>query len=143
VLVLLMLAGALIRHSFVVRHKALASGQKVSWATAWVGTGLLLGLVVALRPAPAPAAPAAVSFQEVQAIVSQRCVMCHNAELQNKGVALHTPALIQQHAAAIYQQAVMAKAMPMNNATQITEAERAALGRWFLAGAPGVAATAP
>ena len=28
------------------------------------------------------------------------------------------------------------KLMPMNNATQITDAERAPLGRWYEAGAP-------
>jgi hypothetical protein len=38
VLVLLMLAGALIRHSFVVRHKALAQGRRVPWEYAVGGT---------------------------------------------------------------------------------------------------------
>jgi uncharacterized membrane protein len=56
--------------------------------------------------------------------------------LANKGVALHTPELVVQHAAQIHQQAVVLRQMPMNNATQITEAERALLGRWFEAGAP-------
>ena len=37
---------------------------------------------------------------------------------------------------AIYQQAVVLKLMPMNNATGITDAERALIGRWFEAGAP-------
>jgi uncharacterized membrane protein len=31
---------------------------------------------------------------------------------------------------------VVLKAMPLNNATQITDAERALIGRWFAAGAP-------
>ena len=35
----------------------------------------------------------------------------------------------------IYQQAVVQKIMPLNNATRITEAERATIGRWFEAGA--------
>ena len=52
--------------------------------------------------------------------------MCHNAQVQHKNVALHTPALIGQHAQAIYQQSVVLKLMPMNNATQITDEERAA-----------------
>ena len=55
--------------------------------------------------------------------------------MQNKGVALHTPELIGQHAQAVYQQAVVLKLMPMNNATGITEAERALIKRWFEAGA--------
>jgi uncharacterized membrane protein len=70
-------------------------------------------------------------------VVQQRCVLCHNAQLANKGVALHTPELIQRQAAAIQQQAVQARTMPLNNATGITEDERALLGRWFAAGAPG------
>jgi len=44
---------------------------------------------------------------------------------------LHSAALIQSHAQQIYQQAVVLKAMPMNNATGITEDERRLLKRWF------------
>ena len=141
VLVLLMLAGALIRHSFVARHKAHVQGRRAPWEHAVAGTLLLLGLAVWLapaRPAGVDAAAAArpPAFAEVQAVIAQRCAMCHNADLQNKGVALHTPALIAQHAPAIHQQAVLLKTMPLNNATQITDAERALIGRWFAAGAP-------
>ncbi len=140
VLVLLMLAGALIRHSFVARHKALVQGRRVPWETAVVGTLLLLGLAIWLAPVPPSAQEKAgmaqsVSLSQVQAVIDQRCVMCHNAQLQNKGIALHTPALIGQHAQAVYQQAVVLKLMPMNNATGITEAERALIKRWFEAGA--------
>ena len=52
VLVLLMTAGALIRHSFVARHKALVQGRRVPWEYAVVGTPLLVGLAVWLAPAP-------------------------------------------------------------------------------------------
>jgi uncharacterized membrane protein len=41
--------------------------------------------------------------------------------------------MIEQHAADIYQQVVVQKTMPLNNATGITDEERAALGRWFKA----------
>lgn len=138
VLVLIMLAGALIRHSFVARHKALVQGQPVPWMYAGVGTAVIVGLVVWLAPAPVPKAAAAapVSFAQVQAVVAQRCVMCHNEQLINKNIQLHTPELIAKNAQALYQQAVVLKAMPMNNATQITDAERALLGRWFESGAP-------
>jgi uncharacterized membrane protein len=141
VLVLLMLAGALIRHSFVARHKALVLGQRVPWHYAGAGLAVLLGLVVWLAPAPRAVpspgvAVAPVSFAAVQAVVQQRCVACHNAQLANKNVALHTPALIKQHALAVYQQTVVLKQMPMNNATQITDAERALVGAWFEAGSP-------
>jgi uncharacterized membrane protein len=139
VLVLLMLAGALIRHSFVVRHKALAAGRRVPWEYAIGGTAVLVGLAIALAPAPQPKAAAAApapTLAAVQAVIDQRCVMCHNAAVQQKNVALHTPELVRRHAQAIYQQTVVLKVMPMNNATQITEAERALIARWFEAGAP-------
>jgi len=127
VLCLLMLVGALVRQFFVARHK----GRQLWWL---VGASLLLlaGLIAWLAPAPAKdsASAATPSLAEVQAIVNQRCVLCHNAQVQNKGVALHTPELIQQHAAQIYQQVVLQKLMPLNNATQITDDERAVIGRW-------------
>ncbi|MEO0003640.1 MAG: hypothetical protein RLZZ22_1332 [Pseudomonadota bacterium] len=138
VLVLFMLAGALIRHSFVARHKQLAQGKPVSWAHAIAGTLVLLALAVWLAPKPPATAgqpAAAVTFAQVQAIVDQRCVLCHNAQVQNKAIALHSPALVRQHAQAVYQQAVVLKLMPLNNATQITDEERALIKRWHEAGA--------
>jgi len=142
VLVLLMLAGALIRHSFVARHKAHVLGQRAPWEHAIVGTALLLGMAVWLAPAPPSAAALAAAqapagFTDVRAVVEQRCVMCHNAQVQQKNVALHTPDLLRQHAQAVYQQASVLKLMPMNNATQITDAERVLIKRWYEAGAPG------
>jgi uncharacterized membrane protein len=140
VLVGLMLAGALIRQFFVLRHK-----HKERWELVIVSLGLLAALVVLLAPeaselppagsAAAPGAPALQGFAQVQAIVAQRCAMCHNAALASKNVRLDTPDFILQHAAQIQQQAVAGRQMPLNNATQITEAERAALGKWFADGA--------
>lgn len=138
VLVLLMLAGALIRHSFVARHKALVQSQRVPWEYAAGGTVLIVALAIALAPKPAPAVAAGApppTLAQVNAIVQQRCLMCHNAEVQQKNVALHTPELITQHAQQLYQQAVVLKLMPLNNATQITDEERSTLKRWFEAGA--------
>ncbi len=141
VLVLLMLAGALIRHSFVARHKAGVQGKRAPWEYAALGTALLLGLAIWLAPPPPSAASVAAasrpaSFAEVKSVIDQRCVMCHNAQLQNKGIALHTPGLVRQHAQAVYQQAAVLRLMPFNNATQMTEDERALIQRWFEAGAP-------
>jgi uncharacterized membrane protein len=140
VLVLLMLAGALIRHSFVARHKALVQGRRVPWEHAVIGTALLLGLAVWLAPPPPSAVAQAAAarpatFAAVQAVIEQRCLMCHNAQLANKNVALHTPALLRQQAQAVYQQVVVLKLMPLNNATQMSDAERALIKRWFEAGA--------
>jgi len=64
-------------------------------------------------------------------VMEQRCVQCHNAQVQQKNVALHTPELVQRQAQQIYQQTVVLRLMPMNNATGISEAERALIKRWF------------
>lgn len=145
VLVVLMLAAALIRHSFVARHKAHVEERRTPWEHAIVGVVLLGGIALALMPAqPSPTERAAATavatgpagYAEVRAILDQRCVACHNAGLQQKGVALHTDALVRRHAQDVFQQAVVLKAMPFNNATGITDAERDTLRRWYEAGAP-------
>ena len=71
----------------------------------------------------------------MQGVVAQRCALCHNAQLMSKNVRLDSADEIAKHAQTIYQQVVVLKVMPMNNATQITDAERALIGRWFTAGA--------
>ena len=145
VLVAMMLAGALIRHSFVARHKAHVQGRSTPWGYAVAGTAVLLALAVALAPRPPSAAETAarqaaasrpVSYAEVRAVIDQRCTLCHNAQVQQKNVALHDAASLKQHAQAVRQQAVVLKLMPLNNATGITEAERELIRRWVEAGAP-------
>ena len=138
VLVLVMLAGALIRHFFVARHRARVQGARSPWQAALAGAVLLVAVAVWLMPerrgaAATDAAP--VTYAQVRAVVDQRCAMCHNAELQNKNVALHTPDLLARHAQAVYQQSVVQRTMPLNNATGMTDEERALIGRWFTEGA--------
>jgi uncharacterized membrane protein len=147
VLVFLMLAGALIRQSFVLRHGALVNGKPVPWVYAMFGVAILLVLVFALAPALPPQGarlggvaasatpPPAPSFAEVQQLLTTRCVMCHNAALANKGIRLDDAEHVARNAQAAYQQAVLLKTMPLNNATQMTDAERGLLKRWFEAGA--------
>jgi len=145
VLVLLMLAGALIRHSFVARHKAHVQGRRAPWEYAIGGTVVLVGLALWLAPRPPSAEQVAAAkaaaaqpagYAQVRAIVDERCVVCHNAQVQQKNVALHDAPSLKQHAQNVYQQTVVLKLMPMNNATQITDAERDVIRRWFAAGAP-------
>jgi uncharacterized membrane protein len=71
----------------------------------------------------------------VKAVIEQRCLLCHNAQVQQKNVALHTDALITQHAQMVYQQVAVLKLMPLSNATQMTDDERTLIKRWFEAGA--------
>ena len=132
VLLLLMLAGALIRLFFVLRHKGPSRWELPAAAIVVIG---LVAWMVAPKFEPAAATPAKVTLAQVQAIVQERCVLCHNATVVNKNVSLHTPELIVSHAPAMFQQVVVAKTMPLGNATQMTEAERAVIKAWFEAGA--------
>jgi len=76
-----------------------------------------------------------VSFAQVQQLMEQHCIMCHGAQMQSKNVRLDSPEAIRQHALSLYQQTVVTRQMPMNNATGMTEAERALIAVWFRAGA--------
>lgn len=142
VLLLIMLGGAAIRQFFVVRHRFKLGNAGNPLPYAMLGV-VVLGLsIVWMRPEPAaaPVAGAAaatqkVAYGEVQKVLEQRCYMCHGATVQMKNVRLDTPDQVAQHAQGIYQQAVVTKIMPMNNSTNITDAERALLGKWFQDGA--------
>jgi uncharacterized membrane protein len=139
ILVMMMLAGALIRQFFVQRHGYHLGRAKNPLPFAIAGVVLLLSVIVWMRPAPVTATAVAttepVSFAQVNAVFEQRCLSCHGAQVQMKNVRFDTPEGVKQHALGIYQQAVVTKQMPMNNATGITEAERATIKRWYEAGA--------
>ncbi len=154
VLFAMMLVGALIRQFFVQRHGYHHGRARnpLPWAVA--GVALLLGVIVWMRPAAVDttkniatrstipwasgtngANNSQNTYAALQKVLEQRCYMCHNAQVQMKNVRLDSPEAVKLHAQAIYQQVVVSKQMPMNNSTQITEAERAQIAQWFKAGA--------
>ena len=136
ILIGMMFAGAAIRQFFVMRHGHKLRRNRHPWPYAAVGVAALLVLIVWLRPAPvqAVAVPDTVGYAELKPVIEQRCVMCHGEALQSKNVRLDSPGALKQHAQTVYQQVVVMKLMPMNNATGLTEAERALFARWFEGG---------
>jgi uncharacterized membrane protein len=101
-------------------------------APAGAGTGPRAAAI----PADAQAAPATPDTAWVQELLTRRCAGCHSARptlmpAAPKNTVFDTAAQIEQHAALIHQQAVVLKIMPPGNLSGMTEAERAALGRWF------------
>jgi uncharacterized membrane protein len=141
VLAVIMAAGVLIRHFFNLRHRG-----RTEWRYPIAGVALLLGVAVALAPAPpvksAQEQDPVAQFASVQAIVTQRCVSCHAAQPTQAGFAsaplgvmLDSSDHIRQHAQRIYTQVVQLKAMPIGNMTNITEAERGVIAAWFEGGA--------
>ena len=161
VLILMMFAGAAIRQFFVLRHGYKLGRNRHPVAYALAGVAVVMGVVVWMKPEPADvaknvstgisttmlatesiasspgvtSATAKISYEPVQKVLEQRCYMCHGAQVQMKNVRLDSPLLVKQHAQSIYQQVAVSKIMPMNNSTNITEAERTLVKQWFEAGA--------
>ena len=137
ILIGMMFAGAAIRQFFVMRHGFKLGRNKHPWPYAAAGVVVLIALIVWLKPAPvqAVAVPDNVSYAQLKPVIEQRCVMCHGAALQSKNVRLDSPEAVKQHAQTVYQQVVVQRLMPMNNATGLTEEERALFAQWFKGGA--------
>ncbi len=146
VLIMMMFAGAAIRQFFVLRHGFKLGRNAHPWPYAAVGVVVILSAIVWLKPAQSAmnsgassagfaGAVAVIDYKTLQPVLAQRCYLCHGEQVQMKNVRLDSPEGVATHAQAIYQQAVVTKIMPMNNATQITDAERALIKQWFEAGA--------
>ncbi len=106
ILLVLMLAGALIRLFFVQRHGYKLGRVGNPWPYAAAGVVLLLALIAWLKPAPAvPAAalPAKVSYAQIQPILAQRCYICHGEQVQQKNLRVDSEALASANAQLIYQ----------------------------------------
>ena len=138
VLLALMAVGAWIRHFFNLRHR----GRTV-WAIPVTAALAVVALGVVIRPDDTSGTAAEpVAFSRVAQIVEQRCASCHAASPTDpsfsaapNGVVLERPEQIRAQAEAIEEQAVRTRAMPLGNATGMTERERDLLGAWIDQGA--------
>jgi len=79
-----------------------------------------------------------VSDTEALEIARKHCVMCHTAKPTHqsfreapKNIILETAADLRKYAVVILTQTVRTKAMPLGNETEMTDEERAILGRWL------------
>ena len=136
ILVVLLVIGAWVRHFFNLRHL----GRTV-WAIPISAALAIAVLAILIRPQNQSAAGTpAVPFAGIARIVDQRCTACHSqhptkVSAAPRGIKLDTPQEIKAQAAAIEQQAVQTKTMPLGNVTGMTQAERDLLGRWIAQGA--------
>ena len=150
IVALVLVAGALVRHFYNVRHSG-GGDPWWMWGAAAVCVLLAVGISYTSSPlgrerlglsavaapvevaAAAPAAPA-----EAVEIVVSRCSMCHAAEpvwagiaIAPKGVMLDTPERIARQAEAIRYHAVLTASMPPNNITGLEPEERRTLAEWL------------
>jgi len=137
----MVVAGVLIRHFFNLRHKG-----KVVIALPAAATVVVVGLAVAIVPKNSLVAsidPSEIDVDQVKLVINERCLSCHAAKPTQEGfksppagVVLETPGQLKRWATRINLLAVERQTMPAGNVTEMTDQERALLGKWFRAGAP-------
>jgi len=137
VLVAILLLAAYVRHFFNLRHRG-----RTAWAIPVTAALATLALAIAIAPHK-PDAAQSYTFSGVQRIVAIRCAPCHaetpaqpGFSVAPKGLLLETASQIAANAQKINDQAVVTRAMPIGNLTQMTDTERAILAAWIAAGAP-------
>ena len=141
VLIVVFIAGALVRHWFNLRN----AGRTRLWPIP-AAVVIILALIYATLPrgtmtaADEDADP--VSFAEAYDIVARRCVSCHAAKPSDenfdkppKNVVFDTAEQIRDQAPKIRAVAVLTRTMPVGNETKMTDEERRLLGRWIAEGA--------
>lgn len=149
ILVLITLAGGLIRVYFVQRHFAardtVEAGRKVTASTLPLIVALvILGFVSVVLSAPQTVETRvgnqaeSVTMAQVMPVIQARCTVCHSASPSMAGFAsapagfiMDTEDQVIALAQNIHQQSVMTKVMPIGNMTNMTDAERAIIGVWF------------
>jgi uncharacterized membrane protein len=124
VLVALMAVGAWIRVFFNLRH----AGRNV-WEIPLTAAIAIAAVAVWIRPEATAAPTRAVSDGEALQIVAARCQSCHSGVSPPAGVRLETLAELRSRAADVARQ-VSTGAMPLRNATGMTQDERDALVAW-------------
>jgi uncharacterized membrane protein len=137
VLLVIAVAGILIRHYFNIRHQR-ASHR---WPLA-VAVLLFAGLVTLMAPAPRDIPGArvqATGSAQAFSIVQERCATCHSKQPSNAafasaplGIELDTREGLRLNAERVYKATVINRTMPLGNLTQMTEEERESISSWFV-----------
>lgn len=136
-------AGVSIRHFFNTMH----AGEP-KWIYVGLGAAIILATMALVAPAglfrPQVATPATnVDVAKVQAVIAQRCTVCHSAnpvyegfDEPPNGIELDTISQSATHAAKIEQMVVQTDVMPPANLTEMTDEERQLIAAWIATGTP-------
>ncbi|GER03542.1 hypothetical protein JCM17846_12240 [Iodidimonas nitroreducens] len=132
------LSGIIIRHFFNLRHHGKTHGGLIALAVAIFVLTMIFAADMQHRAQAALKPDGAISYADVEPIISRHCTSCHAAqpsheffEITPADVMLETKAQLEQHAARVRAQAVEADIMPLGNETGMTPAERARLGAYL------------
>lgn len=149
IVALVLVAGALIRVYFNHRN----AGKGELWWT-WGVAAVCLAAAAAISLSSTPLGRQALAItpkidsgvpvrtaaapDEITDIVAGRCSMCHAGQPAYAGIAmppnglrLDTPEAVARHARSIYLHSVLTTAMPPNNVSGMTLAERRQIAAWI------------
>ncbi|MFH1806520.1 MAG: urate hydroxylase PuuD [Pseudomonadota bacterium] len=141
---LILIIGGLVRHFFNTRNAG-GQGRAIAWQLPAAGVGMaILAMFASYDPNAASHAGAdVIASGKAIEIIQARCASCHSSHPTDEGFDEAPSGVIfddldQIHANAqrILAQAVIGRAMPLGNMTEMTDAERGDLGRWIRAGMP-------
>jgi uncharacterized membrane protein len=138
IVALILITGSLFRH-VLNRIDAGDDWNSYGWAAPVAIFALLCAIYATAPSEPAEAGPP-VTDAEALSLTTKHCVMCHAKKPTHesfkeapKNVTLETVADLKRYAQPIMIQTVRNKAMPLGNQTEMTDEERAQLGRWIRA----------
>jgi len=137
VLAVISLGTAGVKHWLNLKEK----GQYSIWILPG-SVAILLAAVFITAPAKPGECKTEISFAQVNAIITKRCISCHSSKPTDdvytappNGVVYDTPQDIVKLKDKIMQRVVVTKTMPQNNKTGITPEERDIIGCWINQGA--------
>jgi len=138
ILAIISLGAAGVKHYLNLREK----GRQSVWVMPVSVIILLAACFISAPPRDPNACKSNVSFTEINAIIQNRCVVCHSSKptddvnkVAPNGVMYDTPEQIVQKKELIMQRVVITKTMPQNNKTNITQEERDLIRCWIEQGA--------
>ncbi|OSQ49091.1 urate hydroxylase PuuD [Thalassospira alkalitolerans] len=141
---LILIIGGLVRHFFNTRNAG-GTGKAIAWQLPAAAIGMaILAMFASYDPNAAKMADQdVITANHAQAIIQTRCTACHSANPTDEGfdeapmgVMFDDLAQIEANAQRILAQAIIGRAMPLGNMTEMTEDERAELGHWIRKGMP-------
>lgn len=141
------LAGICVRHYFNLRHTTKAKAPFMFAAVISLMTAIIVPAsykfnqsqtsknIASSEPLLSDTDP---QFVEVNMLLKTHCSSCHSATptsedftVAPKNILFDTEQDILRHATNIYQQVVEYEAMPLGDATAMTDSERAKIGKWY------------
>lgn len=141
VLALLGLMGVAIRHVFNLRHHGADTRVTMMVAAALAIASVSYVTMEKAGKSGSPAPSTAVTYADIQPILSRHCAACHSAHPTNPafaspplGIVLDSYEHVSAVAPRIKTVAVDAEVMPLGNTTGMTKLEREKLGLWIAQG---------